>query len=184
MQHITAIESLEKQLKDLGEPVPEIDIVNKIICTLPPSFRNFLSVWDSLREDEKTVSLLTTRLLKEERTNKRFNNGRSDPADEAFFSLNTQSRSYRQRPQYHRGNHRGHRGHRGFRGGWRGPPDAKRRRLECHYCNEEGNFIATCRIRIRDEKQSQASNNGAHAHVAESEKGQKDQDFSLQTSTE
>ncbi len=86
MQHITAIESLAKKLKDLGEPVPEIDIVNKIICTLPPSFRNFLSVWDSLHKDEKTVSLLTTRILKEERTNKRYNNGRSDPADEAFFS--------------------------------------------------------------------------------------------------
>jgi hypothetical protein len=177
MQHITAIEAIAKQLKDLGEPVPEIDIVNKIICTLPPSFRNFLSVWDSLQEDEKTVSLLTTRLLKEERTNKRFNNGKSDPADEAFFSPNSQSNAYRQRPQNYRGSQRGNRGHRGSRGGWRGQPDAKRRRMECHYCQEEGHFIANCRSRIRDEKQS-------HAHVAESKKDQKDHDFSLQSSIE
>jgi hypothetical protein len=53
MQHITAIESLAKQLKDLGEPVPEIDIVNKIICTLPPSFRNFLSVWAACVKTKK-----------------------------------------------------------------------------------------------------------------------------------
>jgi hypothetical protein len=175
MKHITAIEAIAKQLKDLGEPVPEIDIVNKIICMLPPSFRNFLSVWDSLQE--KTVSLLTTRLLKEERTNKRFNNGKSDPADEAFFSPNSQPNAYRQRPQNYRGSQRGNRGHRGSRGGWRGPPDAKRRRMECHYCHEEGHFIATCRTRIKDEKES-------HAHVAESKKAQKDHDFSLQSSIE
>ena len=111
MQHVTAIEAIAKQLKDLGEPVPEIDIVNKIICTLPPSFRNFLSVWDSLQEDEKTVSLLRTRLLKEERTNKRLNNGKSDPADEAFFSPNSQPNACRQRPQNYRGSQRGNRGH-------------------------------------------------------------------------
>jgi hypothetical protein len=37
--------------------------------------------------------------MKEERTNKRFNNGKSDPADEAFFSPNSQPNANRQRPQ-------------------------------------------------------------------------------------
>lgn len=180
MQHITAIESLAKQLKDLGEPVPEIDVVNKIICTLPPSFRNFMSVWDSLQEEEKTVSLLTTRLLKEERTNKRFNNGRNSPADEAFFTSIPQTSMYRQGPQHLRGSYHVHRGHRGFRGGWRGPPETKRRRLECHYCQKEGHFIAACRSRIRDEKQALSAHGGSHAQVAEIAKGEHGTDFSLQ----
>jgi hypothetical protein len=138
MQHITAIEALEKQLKDLGTPFTEIEIVNKIICMLPPSFWNFLSVWDSLQEDEKTVSFLKrkeqTRGLTKVKTTMIL------PMKPS--SQNSQPNTNRQRPQNYRGSQRENRIHRGSRGCWRGPPDAKRRRLEWHYCQEEGHFIA------------------------------------------
>jgi hypothetical protein len=46
MPHISAIELLAAQLKDLNEPVTEAHVMTKILVT--PSFRHFLSVWDNV----------------------------------------------------------------------------------------------------------------------------------------
>jgi len=64
MDHITAVEALANQLKDLGEAVEDMQIMTKIICTLPPSFRHFVSAWDNVPDGEKTMASLTSRLLK------------------------------------------------------------------------------------------------------------------------
>lgn len=147
MHHITSIEALAMQLKDLGDPIPEADIVNKVLCTLPPNFRNFITVWDSISDEEKTVSLLTTRLLKEERTNKRYDEHQPVTATEAFASIG--HHSSRGQPQSTRGNFRGGRGMHHGRGG------PKRPRPVCDYCNIAGHTIHVCRHRIRDEKYNQ-----------------------------
>jgi hypothetical protein len=46
--HITMIESMANQLNDMGVSVDEIDIVTKIIVTLPPSYKHIVSVWDNM----------------------------------------------------------------------------------------------------------------------------------------
>ncbi|XP_045022796.1 uncharacterized protein LOC123466640 [Daphnia magna] len=66
MSHITEIETLASQLSDVGAPMTEIQIMTKIICTLPPSYRNFSTVWDSVPVNERTIALFTSRFLKEE----------------------------------------------------------------------------------------------------------------------
>lgn len=38
MSHITEIETLASQLSDVGAPMTDIQIMTKIICTLPPSY--------------------------------------------------------------------------------------------------------------------------------------------------
>ena len=53
-------------LSNMGAAMTDIQIMTKIICTLPPSYRNFASVWDNVQVHERTISLLTSRLLKEE----------------------------------------------------------------------------------------------------------------------
>ena len=57
MNHITDIETMANQLSDLGVPVSELQIVTKIICTLPPNFRSVVSAWDNVDEEKKTVAL-------------------------------------------------------------------------------------------------------------------------------
>lgn len=86
MAHVTAIEQLAAYLKDLQAPVSEVQIMSKILLTLPSSFRHFLSAWDNVPTADKTTKLLSSRLVKEETITKNFNNGGSDPSDLAFFS--------------------------------------------------------------------------------------------------
>jgi hypothetical protein len=78
MSHITEIETMAIQLNDVGAPVTDLQIMTKIICTLPPSYRSFTTAWDSVPANEKTIALLTSRLLKEETMAKRFNRGQQD----------------------------------------------------------------------------------------------------------
>ena len=64
--HISAVESMASQLRDMDVSIDDTDIITKILITLPTSYRHFMSAWDNVPDDKKTVELLTTRLLKEE----------------------------------------------------------------------------------------------------------------------
>jgi hypothetical protein len=63
MTHITEIETMASQPQDVEAPVSEIQFITKIICTLPPSYRSFTTAWDSVPAAEKTIALLTSRIL-------------------------------------------------------------------------------------------------------------------------
>jgi hypothetical protein len=58
MTHISTIEQLASQLNDLKEPISESQLITKILVTLPSSFRYFLSVWDNVPSDQKTIQLM------------------------------------------------------------------------------------------------------------------------------
>jgi hypothetical protein len=88
MSHITEIETMTSRLSDVGAPMSDIQIMTKIICSLPPSHRNFTTVWDSVPVNERTIPLLTTCLLKEESSALRWSRGQQDAADTAFFAQN------------------------------------------------------------------------------------------------
>lgn len=59
MSHISAIENLAEQLKNMGEAPTLLQITTKIIYTLPPHLRGFITTWESLPEEEQTIPLLT-----------------------------------------------------------------------------------------------------------------------------
>lgn len=88
MSHISAIEHMASQLNDLNEPVLEGQLMTKILLTLPPSYRYFLSVWDNVPPEDRHIQLLTQLLIKEENVTKLYNCGPIDAADQAFFSGN------------------------------------------------------------------------------------------------
>ena len=88
MSHVTEVETMATELADVGAPVDAISIMTKIICTLPPSYRSFITAWDSVPFDERTMALLTSRLLKEESMAKRWSTGQPDSQDAAFFAHN------------------------------------------------------------------------------------------------
>jgi glutamine synthetase type III len=88
MAHITEVETMASMLSDVEAPVSDLQIMTKIICTLPPSYRSFTTAWDSVPAAERTIALLTSRLLKEETMAKRWTRGQQDTNDAAFFAHN------------------------------------------------------------------------------------------------
>ncbi len=142
MSHITAVECMANTLSDLDAPVSDLQVMTKITCTLPPSYRHFISAWDNVAEADKTIALLTSRLLKEECMTKMYNNGDPDPSDTAFFSLNfSQQNRLSSNGSSRRGARGASRGRGGMRGGFnqrmqsnqpRDGPAPKRPRVECH----------------------------------------------------
>jgi hypothetical protein len=50
------------------EEQTENQIITKVLCTLPPSFKSVILAWEKVKDPKKKLPLLTTRLLKE--TNK------------------------------------------------------------------------------------------------------------------
>ena len=89
MAHVSAIEQIATHLKDLGSPVSDVQVMSKILLTLPPSYRHFLSAWDNVPMAEKNIKLLTSRLVNEESRTKQYNQGGADPSDQAFFAANS-----------------------------------------------------------------------------------------------
>ncbi|XP_029341276.1 uncharacterized protein LOC115033221 [Acyrthosiphon pisum] len=64
--HISKLENLSRQLKQLGEPISESMLITKILMTLPDTYRHFYSAWDSMHSANRTLEQLTTRLMLEE----------------------------------------------------------------------------------------------------------------------
>ena len=134
------------QLEDVGAPVTPIQVMTKIICTLPPSFRNFSTSWDSVPVGDNNIALLTSRLLKEEAMNKRWTAGAPDATDAAFFARNFPPPPPPPSQTPTRGRGRGARGFKSNRGGRNHPY------FQCSYCQKAWHNINTCRQRIHDEE--------------------------------
>lgn len=167
MTHITEIETMATQLTDIGAPVDAISIMTKIICTLPPSYRSFVTAWDSVPFADRTMALLTSRLLKEEEMAKRWNAGQPDPQDAAFFAH--QHPSYAQdfsssSTSSSRGCDRANRGTR--RGGHFNNRQQPYRFCKYFRCNIAGHTIEVCRKRIRDEEDAKKNKNNFSANPA------------------
>lgn len=84
MSHVTEIDTMANNLEDLEAGVSDLQIVKKIIWTLPSSFCHFFSLWDNLQDDKKNIASLTARLLEEETLNKMY--GVQEEADAAFVT--------------------------------------------------------------------------------------------------
>ena len=63
MTYVTNIETMASQLRDLGVHVNDDEIIAKIVCTLPESFKHMETAWDSMPMNEKTIDALRSRLV-------------------------------------------------------------------------------------------------------------------------
>ena len=137
----------------------------KIISTLPPSFRGFMSAWDSVPVADRNINSLTSRLLKEECLTKQWNRGKLDQQDAALFSQNFPPSLWSD-SKAPRGRGRGKSG----QGPRRNDHSNRRSRPYriCTYqpCGLPGHTIEVCRQRIRDEKTGKASDTKAVPAVA------------------
>lgn len=169
------------QLEDLGETVSHLQIMTKITSTLPPSFRYFISAWDNIPDDQKTISLLTSRLLKEENTTLTLNNGNRDPTDEAFFGINAPTKSSSSQAYASRGHSSSHpyrpnnsrRGSSNNREGSSYSHPHTRQRIICNYCGGPNHKMFECRTKKRVERRQQelAESRGKAHFVQEEQPG-------------
>jgi hypothetical protein len=148
MSHITEVETTASQLNDVGASVTPIQLMTKIICTLPPSFRNFVSAWDSVPANERTIALLTSRLLKEEIMSKHWSGGEHSSSDAAFFALNDGASANSQQDSRSASNERSNKS---WRGKSRSSYKSSKPYYECSYCHKPWHTAKVCRKRIRDE---------------------------------
>jgi hypothetical protein len=82
--HVTAIELMASQLQDVGSPVSDVQVITKVVSTLPPSYHHVIAAWENLDDSKKTINLLRARLMKQEAMNQQY--GEVDTADAAFFA--------------------------------------------------------------------------------------------------
>ncbi|KAL7287560.1 hypothetical protein TKK_0018211 [Trichogramma kaykai] len=66
MQHVSKVQNLARQLADLGERLPDTQIMAKIIVTLPTKFHNFRTTWSSIEASRQNIGFLVERLVEEE----------------------------------------------------------------------------------------------------------------------
>ena len=158
LSHITAVEAMSNQLNDLGAPVSELQIITKILCTLPPSFRSVVSAWDNLDESKKKLSLLTSRLLKEESLNKVYDSN-ENPADTAFFAKRLPSSA--PNPSSNPATSSGKGNGEGFSSRYKG----KNPRF-CNFCKRPGHVEETCWKKSGTGPPGPPTANTQHANMA------------------
>lgn len=81
--HINRMRMMAEELKSVGINVSELELLVRIIQTLPPSYRYFISAWESVQPAQQTLANLTARLITEELRSKTYG---TDAADTAFFA--------------------------------------------------------------------------------------------------
>ena len=169
---------MAEELRNLNCPVAPQQVVQKIVGTLPPSYRTFQSAWLLRPAAEQTVENLTTGLLGEEIMNNCRNGGEPDPIDVAFFAARAPQTSKTTGQSDHglsargkrggfsrgRGSSRGHRGrgHHNF-GGHKGgqnhnssdQSNDQKGQVICFNCEKPGHKAYNCPEK-RNEERKQA----------------------------
>lgn len=134
-EHISSIELLVRQLKDVKEHISVSAICSKVINSLPSKFNAFRTAWDSVSSDQQTFENLTARLLKEET---RMTNDDSEMSRLALEVRALQS-------QLENTN---------LKKGKTNIQDLKKT-TTCNYCKKKGHWVRECRKRMYDAKKNQ-----------------------------
>jgi len=189
--HITEITNLAYLLNEVKMPVNEQQILTKIVCTLPSAYRFFASGWRHVPKADKTLAILTSRLLQEEQELKKHSSDNdgvrpktTEPSGEAAFYAQPSSSSQ----PYGRGRGSQHK-KRGASSSLRGSYTSGRQHHNrwCTYCGRDNHYTDQCRIKERHDKveaekaelEKRRRDKGAMATDSQRELDVKEEDFSL-----
>ncbi|UYV82085.1 K02A2.6-like [Cordylochernes scorpioides] len=140
--HISKVETQAQQMKDLGEPISDVALITKIICSLPDKYKNFITAWDSVSSEEKTLENLTARLLKEESLQDHWDysgNFKPDNALMTFSKFNRNSTASNKQQQHQQS------------------IKDKKNKTHCGYCKKKGHWWKECYKRKEEQKGQQPS---------------------------
>ncbi|GMF60305.1 unnamed protein product [Phytophthora fragariaefolia] len=149
LEHINKIKTLAEQLDAVGAPVSEDDLVITLLASLNESYQFLITAMES-RADSLTWELVTARLLHEDLKRKEQGGGAGGTAHEgqAFMTSGNGKNKGRQ----------------------------ALKASACHYCGEQGHWIAKCPVRIRENTERQKPQ---RANVANEEEFDADYPFSV-----
>lgn len=125
---ISKLQSIVKQLKDMGEVISENMMITKILMCLPESYNHFFSFWEATEKAQRTLRNLVARLSMEE--------------SRLAFQASTSSAFAARRDQRFKLNHQ-----RGKENEQRFSPNEKKpdsNKPKCHFCKKIGHFKRNC----------------------------------------
>jgi hypothetical protein len=64
--YVARLEDLAHRLEIMGEKIPDQMLITKLLMTLPPTYKYFISAWESTSSDQRTLANLISRLTAEE----------------------------------------------------------------------------------------------------------------------
>ena len=66
VQFISKVQNMSLQLSDLGQKLPDLVVMSKILTSLLAKYRGLRTAWSSVAADKQTIELLLERLIEEE----------------------------------------------------------------------------------------------------------------------
>ncbi|KAG3058277.1 hypothetical protein PI125_g25259 [Phytophthora idaei] len=147
LEHINKVKTLAEQLDAVGAPVSEDDLVITLLASLSESYQFLITALES-RAASLTWELVTSRLLHEDMKCKEQGGGADGTAHGQAFMTSNNKRKGRQ----------------------------AQKTSACHYCGEQGHWIAKCPARIRENAERQRPQ---RANVVHSEDDSGDYLFSV-----
>ncbi|KAG6619088.1 Copia proteinlike [Phytophthora cinnamomi] len=142
LEHINKIKTLAEQLDAVGAPVSEDDLVITLLGSLSESYQFLITALES-RADSLSWELVTSRLQHEDMKRKEQGGGVDGAAHDQGQAFMTSDNGKR-----------------------KGRQATANKASACHYCGEQGHWIAKCPVRIRENAERQRPQ---RANVAQSE---------------
>ncbi|XP_071575148.1 uncharacterized protein [Temnothorax nylanderi] len=132
IQHVSTVQNMARQLKDLGETMSDAAVIAKILSSLTTRFSVFKTAWDSVDPTRQTVENLLERLIREDQNLGEDGNSASALAVTKQGALKDGAKSK--------------------------DKDRKKRKprknIECYRCQEKGHYASQC-----DKRKNQNDNN-------------------------
>ena len=155
--HIQKLSSIADKLKELGQPLDNMQLVTKALATIPEKFRIVRSVWANVPLNERTIDNLLQRLRLEENVVKSYEN--SDTTDHTAFSAHHHNRTKGgHNPRKHGNSHTVRGTYQQF--------NSRRNEVRCGYCYIRGHETKDCRKKKRAE--AERNTNKDHAFLSSS----------------
>ncbi|CAD7087751.1 unnamed protein product [Hermetia illucens] len=129
--HLSRVQNMSSQLKDLGEAISDTTIMVKVLCSLPIKYNVLQTAWDSVSEERQTLDNLLERLLKEER---RLEGDDDITRALAAFSLGGNKKKIAANQNKNMKENR----------------ENRNKSVECVYCRRKGHLARDCRKKKRD----------------------------------
>lgn len=147
--HISKLEEVVQQLKDLNEEISDSMVMTKILMTLPPNYNHFHSAWESTSEDKRTLDHLRARLMIEESRMATQNMPTVD-VGEALVAKQTKSKFVQR--------------------------NKNRKPGKCFHCNESGHWKTNCpKLRSSSSSSGHKIHGGGEAFMSDASKSKIDE---------
>ena len=136
VQHVSKVRNIALQLQDLGENIPDVVVISKILASLPHKYRHLRSAWISVDPGRQTLDLLQERLLEEESYID------SDTHTETNALAATSMKVTQGEPNSTRRNKK---------------PRKAKKDVECYLCQKRGHYARECPTRKQGRSNGESS---------------------------